>query len=228
MDDSESLTQLASQATALERSLHELLVRRRFAPAEALPEVDEEISRVLDRRKVVSDQAAAITARQIEEKLRKARALADPDGPRLDMGNFVRALDRGLGWRRDESCYIEDGIRKLPTLRVVAAWDDGEFIHFVIHVLAGTQEGFLGYCYEDDPSRWSWQVADIEMQEVSALSDLWFYGENLVPKIEGAEAEEVRWQRPVPDKFLPASMEELRSFELGKCAWINPEYFHTA
>ena len=61
MDDSESLTQLASQATALERSLHELLVRRRFAPAEALPEVDEEISRVLDRRKVVSEQAAAIT-----------------------------------------------------------------------------------------------------------------------------------------------------------------------
>lgn len=66
-------------------------------------------------------------------------------------------------------------------------WDDGFFIHFVLHVIAGDEEGFLGYGYEDDPSRWSWQVHDVAAQEVSLLSDQWFYGENLVSKIRGAE-----------------------------------------
>ncbi len=228
MSDSEILAILASEATAVERSLYELLVRRRSASAKELAEIDTAIEQVRELKKDISEQAAAITVRQIEQRLRRARASADPDGPRLDMDNFVRALDQGLGWRRDESCYFEDGLRKLPTLQVVAAWDDGEFIHFVIHVLAGAREGFLGYCYEDDPSRWSWQVPEIEMQEVSVLSDLWFYGENLVPKIDGAEAEEIRWQRPVPDKYLPAGMEELRSIELGKSVWINLEYFPTS
>lgn len=225
VNDSEILAELAAQATAVERSLYELLVRRRSSPAEALAEIDEEINRVRNRQKTISEQAAAITVRQIEERLQQARASADPDGPRLDMDKFVRALDQGLGWRRDESSYIEGGIRKLPTFSVVAAWDDGSFIHFVLHVVAGTQDGYLGYCYEDDPSRWSWRVADVEMQEVNVLSDLWFYGENLVPKIEGADPEEIRWQAPVPDKYLPTSVEDLRSVDLGMAAWINSEYF---
>ncbi|QGU06899.1 hypothetical protein COCCU_04765 [Corynebacterium occultum] len=225
MSDSEILAMLASEATAVERSLYELLVRRRSASAKELAEIDTAIEQVRDLKKDISEQAAAITVRQIEERLQRARASADPDGPRLDMDNFVRALDQGLGWRRDESSFIEDGIRKLPTYSVVAAWDDGSFIHFVLHVVAGAQDGYLGYCYEDDPSRWSWRVADIEMQEVSVLSDLWFYGENLVPKIEGADPEEIRWQAPVPDKYLPTSVEDLRSVDLGMAAWVNPEYF---
>lgn len=227
MNDSEILAILASEATAVERSLYELLVRRRSASAKELAEIDTAIEQVRDLKKDISEQAAAITVRQIEERLQLARDSADPDGPRLDMDNFVRALDQGLGWRRDESSYIEDGIRKLPTLTVVAAWDDGSFIHFVIHVVAGAHDGFLGYCYEDDPSRGSWRVADIEMQEVSVLSDMWFYGENLVPKIEGGAKDEILWQAPVPDKFLPASVEELRSVDLGMSVWINPDYFHT-
>lgn len=227
MSDSEILVMLASEATAAERSLYELLVRRRSASAKELAEIDTAIEQVRDLKKDISEQAATITVRQIEERLQQARDSADPDGPRLDMDNFVRALDQGLGWRRDESSYIEDGIRKLPTFSIVAAWDDGSFIHFVLHVVAGAQDGYLGYCYEDDPSRWSWQVADVEMQEVSVLSDMWFYGENLVPKIVGAEADEIRWQVPVPDKYLPPSVEELRSVDLGSAAWINLDYLDT-
>lgn len=225
MTDAEDLTRLAAQATAADQALKELLVRRRRAGAAELAEIDQDINRVRVRHKAISEQAAVITMRQIEERLERARASADPNGPRLDMSNLVRALTRALGWRRDESCYIQDGIRKLPTLTVVAAWDDGEFIHFVLHVLAGEEEGFLGYCYEDDPSRWSWRVADIEAQEVHVLSDLWFYGENLVPKIAGATAEEIRWQNPVPATALPETLEELRSVDMGISACVSPTYF---
>lgn len=225
VSDSDILAYLASEATAAERSLYELLVRRRSASAKEWAEIDSEIDQVRELQKDISEQAATITARQIEERLQRARDSADPDGPRLDLDKFVGALDQGLGWRRDESSYIEDGIRKLPTFSIVAAWDDGSFIHFVLHLVAGAQNGYLGYCYEDDPSRWSWRVADVEMQEVSVLSDMWFYGENLVPKIVGAEADEIRWQVPVPDKYLPPSVEELRSVDLGKSTWINPVYF---
>ncbi|WP_027004330.1 hypothetical protein [Corynebacterium halotolerans] len=225
MSDSDELAKLTSQATNVDRLLQELLVRRRSVSAGDLPNIDYEIDRARTRAKMISERAGAITVRQLEEELQQARAEAAPDGPRMDMGKLVRALDRALGWRRDESCYIEDGTRKLPRLRVVAAWDDGSFIHFVIHVLAGAQEGFLGYCYEDGPSRWSWRVTDVEAQEVNVLSDQWFYGENLVLKIEGAAEEEILWQYPVPDKPLPVNTEELRSMDLGPSAWISSHHF---
>lgn len=225
MSDSDELAKLTSQAANADRLLQELLVRRRSASVEELSQIDDAIDRVRTRAKRISERAGAITARQLEEKLQQARAEAAPDGPRMDMGKLVRALDRALGWRRDESCYLEDGIRKLPRLQVVAAWDDDSFIHFVIHVLAGAQEGFLGYCYEDDPSRWTWRVTDVEAQEVNVLSDQWFYGENLVPKIEGAAEEEILWQYPVPDKPLPVNMKELRSVDLGPSAWISSDHF---
>lgn len=228
MNDSETLTQLSSQATAAEHALKELLARRRLAPPEELAKIDEDINRVQAHQQVISEQAAVITMRQIDQRLKQARASADPNGPRMDMDNLMRALTRALGWRQDESCYIEDGIRKLPMLNVVAAWDKDDFIHFVIHVIAGHQEGFLGYCYEDDPSRWSWQVADIEAQEVHELSGLWFYGENLVPKITGAVPGEIRWQDPIPEKTLPDTMDQLRSMDLGTSVSLNPEYFPTS
>ena len=149
-----------------------------------------------------------------------------PSENRMDLSRLVAALTRGLEWRRDESTsYYERDVEKLPSFPVVAVWDDGRFIHFVLHVLAGSHTGFLGYCYEDNPERWSWTIDDVYPQEVSVLSDRWFYGENLVDKIKGAESGEIRWQPPAPDKFLPVSMGELRSVELGISAWTNPEYF---
>lgn len=116
-------------------------------------------------------------------------------------------------------------MEKLPRFPVVAVWDDGQFIHFVLHILAGSHQGFLGYCYEDDPERWSWTIDDVYPQEVSVLSDRWFYGENLVRKIYGAVEGEIYWQDPVPDKYLPLSMEDLHSISLGISSWENPDYF---
>lgn len=225
MSDSEKLQQLAAQATETEKSMAEALRRLRMASAAERLKIEGEIDRLHSRKSAISEEAATITVRQMEEQQRKASVNADPDGPRLDMGNLVRALDQTLRWRRDESCYLDNGVRKLPTLRVVAAWDDGSFIHFVIHVLAGEEEGFLGYCYEDDPSRWSWRVTDVEAQEVNLLSDQWFYGENLVPKIEGAAESEIRWQEPVPDTSLPVSITELRAMNLGTSARTTTGYF---
>lgn len=227
MNDSEDLTQLASQATTAEHALKELLIRRRSASTEELTEIDEDIDQVRAHLQVISEQAAVITRHQIDQRLKQARASADPNGPRMDMDNLMRALTRALGWRRDESCYIENGIRKLPTLNVVAAWDKDDFIHFVIHVIVGQHEGFLGYCYEADPSRWAWQVANIEAQEVHELSGLWFYGENLVPKITGAAPGEIKWQDPVPDKALPDTMNQLQSIDLGTSISFNPAYIST-
>lgn len=149
-----------------------------------------------------------------------------PAEPRMDLNRLAAALEQGLEWRRDESdSFYEEGVEKLPTFPVVAAWDDGQFIHFVLHVLAGSQNGFLGYCYEDHQERWSWTIDDVYPQEVSVLSDRWFYGENLVSKIYGASEGEIRWQSPVPDKYLPLTMEELHSISLGVSEWINPDYF---
>jgi len=146
--------------------------------------------------------------------------------PRMELSRLAAALVQGLEWRRDKSTsYYEGGVEKIPSFPVVAVWDDGRFIHFVLHVRAGSRTGFLGYCYEDNPERWSWTIDDVYAQEVSVLSDRWFYGENLVPKIDGAGRGDIRWQPPVPDKFLPPSMGELRSIELGISAWTNPEYF---
>lgn len=194
MNGSEDLAKLASRVTVIECSLHELLVRRRSASADALPEIDSAIRVGFElARRLSRSELGAITAQQLEEQLQQGRVEAAPDDPRTDMGKFVHALDRSLSWRRDEICYLEDGIRKLPRLRVVAAWDDGSFNHFVIHVLAGAHQGFLGYCYEDDPSRWLRRVTGVEAQEVNVLGEQWSYGENLVPKIEGTAEAEILW-----------------------------------
>lgn len=144
----------------------------------------------------------------------------------MDLTRLAVALAQGLEWRRDESSRFYEGrAEKLATFPVVAIWDDGRFIHFVLHVLAGAQKGFLGYCYEDHPERWSWIIDDVYPQEISVLSDRWFYGENLVSKIYGAVEGEIRWQAPVPDKYLPSNMEELYSIHLGIARWENPDYF---
>lgn len=152
--------------------------------------------------------------------------MKEAEYPRMDLNRLAVALEQGLEWRRDESdSFYEEGVEKLPTFPVVAIWDDGRFIHFVLHILAGSQNGFLGYCYEDYPERWSWIIDDVYPQEVSILSDRWFYGENLVRKIFGAGEGEIRWQDPVPDKYLPPTMEELCSISLGISEWRNPDYF---
>ncbi|WP_293954669.1 hypothetical protein [uncultured Corynebacterium sp.] len=149
-----------------------------------------------------------------------------PPDPRMNMSRLAEALAQGLEWRRDESdSFYDEGVEKLPRFPVVAVWDDGQFIHFVLHILAGSQKGFLGYCYEDDPERWSWTIDDVYPQEVSVLSDRWFYGENLVRKIYGAVEGEIYWQGPVPDKYLPPNMEDLHSISLGISSWENPDYF---
>ena len=84
-----------------------------------------------------------------------------PD-PRMNMSRLAEALAQGLEWRRDESdSFYDEGVEKLPRFPLVAVWDDGRFIHFVLHILAGSHQGFLGYCYEDDPERWSWTIDDV-------------------------------------------------------------------
>ncbi len=65
------------------------------------------------------------------------------------------------------------------------------------------------------------------MQEVKELSCLWFYGENLVPKIEDAAEDQILPQNPVPEKFFPTSAEEFHSVELRLSSSGSPEYFHT-
>jgi hypothetical protein len=225
MEQSQRLSELAARATGVEQAMEEALRRLRVAPVADRPALNDDLERLHAQKREISGEAAAITVRQGEGHRQKARVEASPDDPRLDMDNLARALKQAMAWRRDESSYLVDGIRALPTLWVVAAWDDGVFIHFVLHVLAGDEEGFLGYCYEDDPSRWSWQVSDIAAQEVSLLSDQWFYGENLVPKIKGAKPGQIRWQAPVPEKSLPMNMEELRTADMGQSAWRDAGYF---
>lgn len=224
-EESQRLSELAARASSVEEATEEALRRLRVASAAERPAIENRIERLHAQKREISEEAAAITVRQGEERRRKARAEAGPDGPRLSMGDLARALQQAMAWRRDESSYLVEGVRTLPTLRVVMTWDDGFFIHFVLHVIAGDEEGFLGYGYEDDPSRWSWQVHDVAAQEVSLLSDQWFYGENLVSKIRGAEPGQIRWQDPVPDTPLPGNVRELRSADMGLAAWRNAGYF---
>lgn len=215
--DEAELKRLSDEASRIEVRLHQLIRERQRASVPELNRIDDDIEERLAEKREISARAADITLRWLH-----ANAPVK-DGPRFDLEKLASALIQELKWREDESAYFVHGERRRASLQLVAVWDDGRFVYFVVHVDAGRVEGLLGYRFEDDGTRWV--THNVEEYEARELSAHWFMGENLSLKIAGADGRRIAWQTPAAEDEVPRNIDDVRDADRYLATWVNSAYF---